>query len=192
MDELNDSLVAVEISKSPDNASRTHRDELIAKADSERELGCYSKALGLYREAEAIEANLSISIKIAGLLTEQGRSPLALKEWNTALSRFASEEEDREMVAVAELCRGICEGTMDLKFRRALDMGLKYFQEYVQPHPVKEWKGRKVRPSRGSTRSMAHLTHRHISWHSSWSWKPRMPSSRDQAPSLTRFLGPKQ
>ena len=145
MDELKDGLEALDISTSPEVARSTRRDELIAEADRVRELGFYSKALALYREAEAIQANLSVSIKITGLLTEQGRAPLALKEWNLALDKFASEEKDRELVAVAELCRSVCRATMDLQFRRALEMGLKFFDEHVKPYPVTEWKDRKVR-----------------------------------------------
>jgi tetratricopeptide (TPR) repeat protein len=144
MDEVSDSLAAIDVSKPRENAKKTRREELINNADAEREHGSYTKALALYREAEAIEANLSVSVKIAGLLTEQGRTPLALREWNQALARFALHEVDRELVAVAELCRSLCEGAMDIQFRRVLAKGLKYFEEYVKPFPVKEWKGRKV------------------------------------------------
>ena len=144
MSELNDSFAAISLSKAPENAA-SRREELITKADDERDRGSYTKALALYREAEAIEANLGMSVKIAGLLTEQGRTPLALKEWNHALEKFASEESDRELVAVAELCRGLSRSTMDFQFRRVLDMGFKFFDEFVKPYPVEQWKGRKVR-----------------------------------------------
>lgn len=142
------SLAAVALSESPDVGLR---DGLIARADQERELANFSEALALYWEAEAMHADLSISIKIAGLMTEQGRAPLALREWDQALPRFAAAEPDRELVAVAELSRAICAATMDLKFRAALDKGLKYFEEYVRPHPVHEWKGRKVSSRRDVT-----------------------------------------
>jgi hypothetical protein len=114
-------------------------------ADEEYELGDFNKALALYREAEAMRADLRITIKIAGLLTGQGCAPAALREWDEALPKLAPAEDDAEVVAVAELARAICAATMDLKVRRALKKGLGYFDKFVKPHPLEEWRGCKVR-----------------------------------------------
>ncbi|RYP02971.1 hypothetical protein DL765_010641 [Monosporascus sp. GIB2] len=137
MDELDINLATVTLSS---DSEKSARDALIEKADRERDLGCFNKALALFREAEAQRGDLSISIRIAGLLTEQGRTPAALREWDQALDKYAPTEEDEELLAGAELSRALCAGAMNSRFRPALEKGLKYFEEYVKPFPVREWK----------------------------------------------------
>ncbi|RYP26744.1 hypothetical protein DL768_011579 [Monosporascus sp. mg162] len=133
MDGLDTNLATVTLSSYPEKSAR---DALIEKADRERDLGCFNKALALYREAEAQQGDLSISIKIAGLLTEQGRTPAAVREWDQALDRYALTEKNEELLAVAELSRAVCAGAMNSRFRPALEKGLKYFEEYVKPFPL--------------------------------------------------------
>ncbi|RYO86956.1 hypothetical protein DL766_005561 [Monosporascus sp. MC13-8B] len=133
MDELDTNLANVTLSS---DSEKSARDALIEKADRERDLGCFNKALALYREAEAQEGDLSISIKIAGLLAEQGRTPAAVREWDQALDKYALTEEDEELLAVAELSRAICAGAMNCRFRPALEKGLKYFEDCVKPFPL--------------------------------------------------------
>lgn len=172
MDEL-DSLAVVALSQpldtpeppdTPEHPDTNRRDELIAKADRERELGDFNKALALYREAEALRADLRISIKVAGLLTEQGCAPAALREWDQALAKFAHTEDDAEIVAVAKMSRAICAATMDLKVRTPLKMGLEYFDRFVKPHPIREWKDTKV----GGTEPFLNSEHRKPLTLASW------------------------
>jgi hypothetical protein len=141
MDELNSDFAALSSSEAP---VRDRRADLLAKADRVRDLGDFTSALALYREAEAMCADLSISVRIAGTMIEQGRAPMAVREWDQALARFADIEEDRELVAVAQISRANTAAYMDLSFRDALQLGRKYFDEFVKPHPLREWKGRKV------------------------------------------------
>jgi hypothetical protein len=151
MDDLNSDLAAASISEAPVHDRRA---DLIAGADRVRDLGDFTTALTLYREAETMHADLSISVRIAGTMVEQGRVPMAVREWDQALARFADIEADRELVAVAQMARANTAAYMDLSFRDALELGRKYFDEFVKAHPLREWKGRKV----GGSRCLQYLT----------------------------------
>ncbi|KAK4031673.1 CHAT domain-containing protein [Parachaetomium inaequale] len=143
MDDLNSNLAAVTLSPTP-GSETSRRDEHIAEADRVRDLSDFTTALALYREAEAMRADLTISARIASLMTEQGRDPMALREWDQALAKFALTEHDAELVAFADLSRAICAANMDIRFRPALEKGLKYFDQFVKPHPIRDWKGCKL------------------------------------------------
>ncbi|KAK4097191.1 hypothetical protein N658DRAFT_510599 [Parathielavia hyrcaniae] len=141
LNSLNSRLAAVAVSKAPVPDRRVG---VIATADRERDLGNYTKALALYREAEVMQADLIISIKIAGTLAEQGRAPIAAQECDQALAKFAHMEGDRVRLAAARLLRAFLASLMDLEFLSALELGREYFDEYVRPHPLAEWKGSKL------------------------------------------------
>jgi len=141
MDKLNSDLPAPAVSEATGQDGRA---DVIARADQKRDLVDLTKALALYREAEHMHADLSISLKIAGSIAEQGRIPVALRELDQALAKFALTEDDRELVAFARIVRAFWTAQMDLRFRPAFEQGRKSFDEFVKRYPPREWKDWKV------------------------------------------------
>ncbi|KAK4118562.1 hypothetical protein N657DRAFT_713678 [Parathielavia appendiculata] len=136
-------LTVIAISTHEDAPLSAH-DDLIAKVNKERGLGDHTKALVLYREAEDNYADLYISMWVAGLIALQGHVPLAIRELDRSLVKYALVEDHRELVAAARMLLAFWWAKMDLDYFPALKIGLKYFGEYVKPYPPSEWKDYKV------------------------------------------------
>ena len=133
------------VCKETGQAEEEKRRTLVDLGNHQRELGRFSKALDSYRAAEAIRGDMELSVQIAGTLLEQGRAPLALLEWNASLENHSAATQDQELLAVVKLCHAISSATVTLQHRIALNLGLRYYEEYVSQFSVKDWKKRKVR-----------------------------------------------
>src|SRR5690349_11105474 len=85
----------------PNNVSR--REKLVAAGKEYRDLGFFTKALECYREAEKIQGDLDLSLKIVGVMNEQGRVPLAFEELSKAMDLYCRDTNDTETTVVGEL-----------------------------------------------------------------------------------------
>ena len=120
------------------------RQNLITAGKNYRDLGFYTKALESYREAEKIEGDLDLSLKISGVMNEQGRAPLAFNEISKAMKLYRTTTKDYETVAAGELFRTYLEAVMEARFGNALRFGCDIFDHYVRVEQVEELSGRKV------------------------------------------------
>ncbi|GAB1319827.1 hypothetical protein MFIFM68171_10037 [Madurella fahalii] len=137
-DTLNSNVAAVAVAES---SGAKKNDELIVTADKERVLSYVTKALALDIEAKGIHANLTISIKDVSLLPRRGARTSSMTKF---LPYLVPTEDDPELLVVVGLSRTLCAATMDTRYRPALDKGLKYVDEFMEPHPPREWKGRNL------------------------------------------------
>lgn len=122
-----------------------NRQRLLDDAKRRWDLGFYKEALSLYRRAQGIQDDLSVAIKIGGLLLSQGCDPLAIEELETALQKFGDNpDETAEVVATASILLEMLRGQSRLRYRGALQLALQHFGTYVRPLPVSEWRDHKV------------------------------------------------
>ena len=126
-----------------ENGSR--HQALIDLGNRQRDLGFFNDALQSYREAETIKGDMQLSLKIASTMQTQGRVPMAVHEMDKALRAYTEVTVDKELLSVAQLFHACALSYMTVRFQPALDLGLKFYEEFVRGVPIEDFNGYQVR-----------------------------------------------